>query len=73
MLKVSKKSDNKFVFSNREKYIVLQAGKICLVIFFHLYSPNIRLGKDRFSRQIQNDKLNTVIKVHDQAFSNYSK
>ena len=44
-------SDNKFVFSNCEKYIVLWAGKICWAIWFHLYSPNIRLEKDEFSRQ----------------------
>ena len=37
-------SDNKFVFSNSEKYIVLWAGGIC----FHLYSPNIRLQKNKF-------------------------
>ena len=44
-------SDNKHVFSNCEKYIVLWAGKICWVTCFHLYSPNIRLQKEKNSRQ----------------------
>ena len=43
--------DNKFVFICFEKYIVLSAGKICWAIGFHLYSLNIRLQKDKFSRQ----------------------
>ena len=42
-------SDNKFVFSSCEKYIVQWTWKICLAIRFHLYSPNIRLGEDKFS------------------------
>ena len=41
---------DKFVFSCFEKYIVLLAGKICWAIGFHLYSLNIRLQKDKFSR-----------------------
>ena len=44
-------SDNKFFFSCFEKYIVLWAGKICWATAFHLYSSNIRLQKDTFSRQ----------------------
>ena len=44
-------SDNKFVFSCFEKYILPWARKICWVIGFHLYSPNIRLTDDKFSRQ----------------------
>ena len=31
---------------------VLWTGKICWVIHFHLYSPNIRLQKGKFSRQL---------------------
>ena len=42
-------SDNIFVFSNCDKYIVLWAEKICWAICFHRYSPNIRLKKDKFS------------------------
>ena len=44
-------SDNKFVFSSCEKYIVQWTWKICLAICFHLYSPNIRLGENNFSRE----------------------
>ena len=44
-------SDNKFVFSNYEKYIVLWAGKICWSTCFHLCSLKIRLWKDYISRQ----------------------
>ena len=44
-------SDNKFVLSCLEKYVVLWAGKICWAIDFHLYSPNISLQKDKFSQQ----------------------
>ena len=40
--------DNKFVFSNCEKYIVLWAGKVRWATRFHLYS---RLRKGYFSRQ----------------------
>ena len=43
-------SDNKFVFSNYEKYIVdLWTGKIRWATCFHSYSPNIMLRKDKFS------------------------
>ena len=35
--------DNKFTFSNCEKYIVLWAGENCLVTSFHSYLSNIRL------------------------------
>ena len=35
--------DNKFAFSNCEKYIVLWAGENCLVTSFHSYLSNIRL------------------------------
>ena len=44
-------SDRKFVASNCEKYIVLWAGKICWAIYFHLYSRNLSLRKDKFSKQ----------------------
>ena len=39
----------KYLFSVTGKYIVVWAGKICLVTYFHCYSPNIRLQKDKFS------------------------
>ena len=47
-------SDKKFVFSNYEKDIVLLAwmtGVIYWTICFYLYSPNIRLWRDKFSGQ----------------------
>ena len=43
--------DNKFVFSNCEKYVVVRAGKICWATCFQLYSPTISLRKDKFSRR----------------------
>ena len=43
--------ENTFVFSCFEKYIVLSVQKICWAIGFHLYSRNIRLRKNKFSRQ----------------------
>ena len=43
--------DNKFVFCNCEKYVVLWAGKVCWATHFHLYSPKTRLWKEKFSRQ----------------------
>ena len=44
-------SDNKFVFSNCEKHIVLWAEKIYGAKCFHFYSLNVRLQKDKFSRR----------------------
>ena len=43
--------DNKLVFSNFGKYIILWARKTCWNICFHPYSPNLRLWKDKFSWQ----------------------
>ena len=42
--------DNKFAFSNCEKYIVAWDEKICWATCFQFYSPNIRLQKGKFSR-----------------------
>ena len=39
----------KFLPSNCEKYIVLWAGEIYWRICFYVYSPNLRLRKDKFS------------------------
>ena len=39
------------VFSNIEEYIVLSGGEICWAIYFHIYSPNLRLQKYKVSRQ----------------------
>ena len=36
-------SDNKFLFSNLEKFIILWAGEVCWATYFHSFSPNIRL------------------------------
>ena len=41
----------KLVSSKCEKYIVLCAGEIYWPICFHLYSPNSRLNKYKFSQQ----------------------
>ena len=41
-------SHNKFAFSICRKSIVLWVGKICWATYFHPYSPNIRLQKDKF-------------------------
>ena len=44
-------SDKEFAFSNCQKYIVLWPGEIYWATSFHSYLPNIRLRKDKFSRQ----------------------
>ena len=44
-------SDNKFVFSNWEKYAVRWVGETCWATCFHSYSPNATLRKNKFSRQ----------------------
>ena len=63
-------ADNKFVFSCFEKYFVLWVGKICWAIGFHLYSLNIRLQKDKFSRQhfkkISQTLPNSIFEKNDQ-------
>ena len=45
------------------------AGKICWATCFHIYSSNIRLRNDRFSRQ-QKDLSNPV---HGHNFMNHAK
>ena len=42
-------SDNKYVFSNCGKYIVLWAGEISFATCFYPHSPKIRLWKDKYS------------------------
>ena len=55
-------SDNKLVFSNCEKYIVLWAGKICWVTCFHHYSPKIRLQKGKkITAALPKGKPNSVL------------
>ena len=42
---------DKFIFSNWQKYIVLWTEEICEPTYFHSFSPNLGLGKDKFSWQ----------------------
>ena len=53
------------LFSITERYILPYGlgwpGKICWVISFHLYSPNIRLWKDKFSWQHSKNLSQTLI------------
>ena len=60
-------SDNKFVFSNYGKHIVLWAWKICLTTCFHPHSPNMINDKminlikwEIFTTALQKGKLNPV-------------
>ena len=41
-------SDNRFVFSNWKKYIALWVREIFWATYFHSFSSNISLGKDKF-------------------------
>ena len=62
-------SDNEFVFGNCEKYSDQGVGKICRATCFHLYSPNLRFQKDKFSQQCFkkiSQTLSKLLKNHNQ-------
>ena len=54
-------SDNKFVFSNWEKYVVRRVVETYRATCFHSYSPSIRLRKKKFSRQ-HHKKISRTLK-----------
>ena len=66
-------ADNKFVFSNCEKYIVLHAGKNCWAACFHSYSPYIRLWKNKFSQQRFQKSADKWLKIIMDEKSNISE
>ena len=66
-------ADNKFVFSNCEKYIALYAGKHCWAACFHSYSPYIRLWKNKFSQQRFQKSADKWIKIIMDEKSNISE